>query len=144
MQNSPEFHGEGRPASPYSYQERILPSTRTQPGWDAVEISWGAASETLGLLVSILGEIQKGAAELYSAGVESLEEGISNLGNLYRRFTEVEEMSTHESMLQAAEFVATIQARQGFKGIVPGGDRVQARLHFARAAPGTRKAHGKK
>jgi ATP-dependent DNA helicase DinG len=86
------FQREGQPVSTYAYQERILPATRTQPGWDAVEIAWGAAAETLALLVALLGEIQKGATELYSAGLEALEDIISNLGNLYRRLTEAESM----------------------------------------------------
>jgi DNA polymerase-3 subunit epsilon/ATP-dependent DNA helicase DinG len=91
------FQREGQPVNSYNYQERILPATRTQPGWDAVEVAWGASSETLALLITILGEIQKGAAELYSDGVESLEDVISNLGNLYRRLNEAE--STVDSMI---------------------------------------------
>ncbi len=83
---------EGQPNSNYAYQERILPATRTQPGWDSVEISWGAAAETLALLVALLGEIQKGVTDLYSDGLETLEDIISNLGNLYRRLTEAESM----------------------------------------------------
>ncbi len=86
------FQREGQPTSTYAYQERILPATRTQPGWDAVEIAWGAAAETLALLVALLGEIQKGATELYSDGLEALEDTISDLGNLYRRLTEAESM----------------------------------------------------
>ena len=31
---------EGKPQSQYAYQERILPSSRTLPGWDEVEIAW--------------------------------------------------------------------------------------------------------
>ncbi|MGA2490519.1 MAG: helicase C-terminal domain-containing protein [Anaerolineales bacterium] len=83
---------EGQPATIYAYQERILPATRTQPGWDDVEITWSAGSETLSLLVALLGEIQKGVTELYSNGLESLEDIISNLGNVYRRLTEAENM----------------------------------------------------
>ena len=71
---------EGQPLSTYAYQERILPATRTQPGWDAVEIAWSAAAETLTLLVALLGEIQKGTTELYSDGLETLEDIIGNLG----------------------------------------------------------------
>jgi DNA polymerase-3 subunit epsilon/ATP-dependent DNA helicase DinG len=88
---------EGQPVSTYAYQERILPATRTQPGWDAVELAWSAAAETLTLLVALLGEIQKGATELYSDGLETLEDIIGNLGNLYRRLTEAE--STVGSMI---------------------------------------------
>ena len=103
------FQREGQTASSYNYQERILPSTRTQPGWDAIEIAWGAASETLALLITILGEIQKGASELFSDGIESLEDVISNLGNLYRRFNETE--STVGSMIfdPAPEYVYWVE-----------------------------------
>jgi ATP-dependent DNA helicase DinG len=83
---------EGQPSSIYAYQERILPATRTQPGWDDVEIAWSAAAGTLSLLVALLGEIQAGVTELFSAGLESLEDIISNLGGIYRRLTEAESM----------------------------------------------------
>jgi ATP-dependent DNA helicase DinG len=86
------YQREGQPASTYAYQERILPATRTQPGWDGVEAAWSAAGETLTLLVALLGEIQKGASELYSDGLEALEDIIGSLGNLYRRLTEAESM----------------------------------------------------
>jgi ATP-dependent DNA helicase DinG len=83
---------EGQPPSTYVYQERILPSSRTQPGWDNIESNWGAAGETLNLLVALIGELQKGAADLYADGAESLEDVISNLGNLLRRLIEAESM----------------------------------------------------
>jgi ATP-dependent DNA helicase DinG len=86
------YQREGQPVSTYAYQERLLPATRTQPGWDGVEVAWSAAGETLSLLVSLLGEIQKGATELYSDGLEALEDIIGSLGNLYRRLTEAEAM----------------------------------------------------
>ncbi|MCX6034222.1 MAG: hypothetical protein NTV38_04495, partial [Chloroflexi bacterium] len=103
------FQREGQPASSYSYQERILPSTRTQPGWDAVEIAWGTTSETLALLIAILGEIQKGAAELFSNGVESLEDVISNLGNLYRRLNEAESMVCSMIFDPATDYVYWVE-----------------------------------
>ena len=103
------FQREGQPTSSYSYQQRIVPSTRTQPGWDAVEIAWGAASETLVLLITILGEIQKGAAELFSDGVESLEDVISNLGNLYRRLNEAESMVGSMISDPAADYVYWVE-----------------------------------
>ncbi len=55
-------------------------------------MAWEASGETLTLFTTILGEIQKGAAELLSEGMESLEDVISNIGNLYRRFSEAESM----------------------------------------------------
>lgn len=76
----------------YAHQERILPSTRTLPGWDDIEIVWDAMEETMRLLASLLGEIQKDAADLYSGGLEALEDLVSYLGNLYRRLSESTEM----------------------------------------------------
>ncbi len=86
------FQREGQPPSTYAWQERILPATRTQPGWDSVEAAWGAASETLSLLVKLVSELHQGAADLYADGVETLEDVLSNLGNLFRRLTETENM----------------------------------------------------
>ena len=83
---------EGQPPSTYVYQERLLPGTRTQPGWDTIEVSWSAAGETLALLIALLGELQKGLTELYNEGIESVEDTISSMGNLYRRLSEVESM----------------------------------------------------
>jgi DNA polymerase-3 subunit epsilon/ATP-dependent DNA helicase DinG len=103
------FQREGQPTSSYNYQERILPSTRTQPGWDAVEISWGAASETLALFIAILGEIQKAASDLFSDGVDSLEDLISNLGNLYRRLNEAESMVGSMIFDPAADYVYWVE-----------------------------------
>jgi ATP-dependent DNA helicase DinG len=42
---------EGQPQSNYSWQLRIVPSTRTLPGWDDVEIMWSQTGETIGLAV---------------------------------------------------------------------------------------------
>lgn len=83
------FQREGQPQNNYSWQARVLPSTRTLPGWDEVEISWDAAGETLGLLLNTLVEIHKGASELFSAGHDQLEDVIGDIGNIYRRLSEV-------------------------------------------------------
>jgi ATP-dependent DNA helicase DinG len=103
------FQREGQPSSTYAYQERILPATRTQPDWDNVEITWSAASETLSLLIALLGEIQKGATELYSGGLEALEDVISNLGNLYRRLTEAESMVSSMISEPATDYVYWVE-----------------------------------
>jgi DNA polymerase-3 subunit epsilon/ATP-dependent DNA helicase DinG len=100
---------EGQPVSTYAYQERILPATRTQPGWDAVEVAWGAAAETLTLLVALLGEIQKGMTEIYSDGLESLEDIIGSLGNLYRRLTEAESMLGSMIFEPATDYVYWVE-----------------------------------
>lgn len=79
---------EGQPQSNYSWQARVLPSTRTLPGWDEVEITWDAAGETLTLLLNSLAEIHKAVSELYSDGHDQLEDSISDISNVYRRLSE--------------------------------------------------------
>jgi ATP-dependent DNA helicase DinG len=103
------YQREGQPLTTYTFQERILPATRTQPGWDNVEITWSAASDTLALFLTVLGEIQKGASELYSDGVEALEDVISNLGNLYRRLSEAENMLGSLIFEPASDYVYWVE-----------------------------------
>lgn len=81
---------EGRPKSQYAYQERILPSSRSLPGWDNVEINWGTASEAMVLLINAVSELYKASAELFADGVENLEDPMGNLSNLLRRLMEAE------------------------------------------------------
>ncbi len=83
---------EGQPDSLYAYQQRVLPSTRTLPGWDEVEIAWDAGEETLSLLVALLGEIQQDAGDMYAAGVEEMEGIIGDLGSIYRRLLDARNM----------------------------------------------------
>ncbi len=100
---------EGQPSTLYNYQERILPSTRTQPGWNTVEMAWETSSETLSLFTTILGEIQKGAAELLSEGMESIEDVVSNIGNLYRRYIEAETMVSSLVYNPAPDYVYWVE-----------------------------------
>jgi DNA polymerase-3 subunit epsilon/ATP-dependent DNA helicase DinG len=79
---------EGQVQGNYSWQARILPSTRTLPGWDEVEITWDAAGETFNLLINALAEIHKAASELYSDGHDQLEDVINEISNIYRRLSE--------------------------------------------------------
>jgi ATP-dependent DNA helicase DinG len=79
---------EGQAKSNYSWQARVLPSTRTLPGWDAVEITWDAAAETMSLLLNALADIHKATSELYSNGHDDLEDVIGDISNIYRRLTE--------------------------------------------------------
>jgi ATP-dependent DNA helicase DinG len=85
---------EGQQQTNYSWQLRITPAARTLPGWDDVEIAWSQSAETIGLLLGTLGELHKAAAELYSDGHENLEDMMSDLSNLIRRFSEAEAAST--------------------------------------------------
>jgi ATP-dependent DNA helicase DinG len=100
---------EGQPNSVYAWQERILPATRTQPGWDGVEIAWGSAAETLALLVGITEELQKGCADLYADGVDSLEDVVSNLGNLHHQLTEAERMIGSIIFEPASDYVYWVE-----------------------------------
>jgi hypothetical protein len=54
---------DGRPVGPYGHQERLLPATRTLPGWGEVEISWDTTRETLTLLLNIIADMHKSAAQ---------------------------------------------------------------------------------
>lgn len=81
---------EGQPQTNYSWQARILPSTRTLPGWDEVELAWATAGETFALLLNSLAEIHKAASELYSDGHDQLEDVIAEISNVYRRLAEAQ------------------------------------------------------
>jgi DNA polymerase-3 subunit epsilon/ATP-dependent DNA helicase DinG len=81
---------EGQQPSNYAWQARVLPSTRTLPYWDEVEMMWGNTDETLDLLVNALSEIYKAATDLYAEGHDQLEDVIADLGNVARRLTEAE------------------------------------------------------
>ena len=81
---------ESQRASTYAFQIRILPSVRTLPGWDEIEIAWDTADDTLKLFSGVIEELQKALAELFSEGLEDAENTISSLGNINRRLTEIE------------------------------------------------------
>ncbi|HEX5808708.1 MAG TPA: exonuclease domain-containing protein, partial [Anaerolineales bacterium] len=81
---------EGQPQSNYSWQMRVLPSTRTVPGWDEVEIAWDSTSETLRMLMISLEEIYRAASELYAEGYENLEDVMGDISSVARRITEAE------------------------------------------------------
>jgi DNA polymerase-3 subunit epsilon/ATP-dependent DNA helicase DinG len=81
---------EGGQKNQYAYQQRILPSSRSLPGWDNVEISWGTAGEAMVLLINSVSELYQACAELYADGMEDLEDPMGNLSNLLRRLMEAE------------------------------------------------------
>ena len=81
---------EGQPQSNYNWQARVLPATRTLPGWEEVEIAWDTIDETLSLLIASLSEIYKAATELYGEGHEELEDVIADIANVARRLMEAE------------------------------------------------------
>jgi DNA polymerase-3 subunit epsilon/ATP-dependent DNA helicase DinG len=81
---------EGRPASPYSTQVRIIPAMRTAPGWDQVEMAWQTAGETQRLLLSCVSEIYTAGTDLYATGMDTLEDPLGSISSLYRRLAEAE------------------------------------------------------
>lgn len=80
---------DGRPVGTYAHQERILPATRTQPAWEAVEIVWDDAQQALHALLENIVQL----AEVMSNLLESLPEAgldlYTQLTDLYRRLKEV-------------------------------------------------------
>ncbi len=81
---------EGQQATNYSWQLRIIPATRTLPGWDDVEMMWEQVGETMGLLSKTLDELYKGLGELVASGHQELEDVMGTLSNVMRRLTEAE------------------------------------------------------
>jgi ATP-dependent DNA helicase DinG len=81
---------ENQRSSSYAYQIRILPSVRTLPGWDEIEIAWDATNDTLKLLSRVIEDLQKAIAEIFTDDLENAENMISSLGNIFRRLTEIE------------------------------------------------------
>ncbi len=76
--------------SVYATQTRILPATRTQPGWEAVEIAWDALEQTLGSLMKSLSGIHDSATGLPENGAEAVQDALSDLNSVYRRLAEAE------------------------------------------------------
>lgn len=85
---------EGQPASNYSWQLRVVPATRTLPGWDDVEIMWSQISETMALLMKTLEEIYKALGEIYAEGHENVQDVMGTLSSLMRRMSEAEAASS--------------------------------------------------
>ncbi|MCJ7625538.1 MAG: hypothetical protein MUO76_18755 [Anaerolineaceae bacterium] len=81
---------DGRPVNTYGQQTRILPSTRTLPVWEEVEIVWDTAQETLQLLLNLLSQIHQSIGELGGSMSEELFDSLDGVAYIYRRLTEIE------------------------------------------------------
>ncbi len=77
-------------AGMYAHQERILPSTRTQPAWGDVELAWDETEHTLQPLLQLLGELCRSLADLVELLDEEDEELYGSFTTLYRRLAEVD------------------------------------------------------
>jgi DNA polymerase-3 subunit epsilon/ATP-dependent DNA helicase DinG len=80
---------EGRTFGPYAHQERILPATRTQPAWSAVEEDWDEAEHSLRPLLEILARLSQAIAELLQDLPDEAQDLFSQISNLYRRLSEL-------------------------------------------------------
>ncbi len=80
---------EGRQASNYAYQERILAATRTQPAWGNVEMCWDEAQRILKPLINLIEQLLKNLANLSDALPEEAEDLYSSLSNVFRRFCDL-------------------------------------------------------
>ena len=81
---------EGAPQSNYAWQLRVLPSTRTLPYWEEVEVAWDTLSTTIQMLFHALEEIYTAAAELYAEGHDNLQDVMGDISNVARRLGEAE------------------------------------------------------
>lgn len=82
-------HG-SEPQTNYAWQFRILPSTRTLPGWDEVEIAWDSMRAAYEPLTVILGEIREGAAAMQVSGKAEADDLLADLSTACRRLSEAE------------------------------------------------------
>jgi DNA polymerase-3 subunit epsilon/ATP-dependent DNA helicase DinG len=81
----------GRPIGRYTQQERILTSTRTQPSWINVEISWDQGRQSLNALLEELQHLWEAVSELIRrSGQDSprLEATLSDLREAHREIYE--------------------------------------------------------
>jgi len=82
---------EGQPVGQYAHQERILPASRTQPGWDEVEALWDNAEHALGGLLENLELIARALADLIDVLSEESQDLYNQVTSLFRRFGELRE-----------------------------------------------------
>jgi ATP-dependent DNA helicase DinG len=82
---------DGRPVGTYAHQERILPATRTQPAWEAVEIVWDDAQQALHALLENVAQLAEVMANLLESLPEESLDLYTQLTDLYRRLKEVQD-----------------------------------------------------
>lgn len=82
---------EGRSLGNYPQQVRILPSTRTLPEWEEIEIIWEDTQAALIPVTETLELIGRSLGTIFENGEEDLSDLISSLTNLYQRLKEYDE-----------------------------------------------------
>ncbi|MBI5352406.1 MAG: 3'-5' exoribonuclease [Chloroflexi bacterium] len=119
---------EGQPPSNYSWQMRIIPATRTMPGWSDVEIMWDQLSETMGLLLKTLDEIYKALSDVYAEGHENVQDVMGILSSLIRRMTEAEAASSGMMTKPSNELIYWVEVN-------PRGERLSLNAAPLRVGP---------
>lgn len=85
---------EGRSLGNYPQQVRILPSTRTLPAWEEIEIIWEDTQASLSPITDTLELIGRSLGNILDNGEEELSDLLSSLTNLYQRLKEFDENIT--------------------------------------------------
>jgi DNA polymerase-3 subunit epsilon/ATP-dependent DNA helicase DinG len=80
---------EGKPLGQYAHQERILPATRSQPAWAEVEAIWDDAEHALRPLIETVEKINQALTDVAESIPDDQQDIIGQVGNLYRRLTEL-------------------------------------------------------
>ncbi|MFC2064769.1 helicase C-terminal domain-containing protein [Chloroflexota bacterium] len=73
----------------YAFQMRIVPSVRTLPDWDDIEIGWDTANDSLQSLLDALDELRKKSVDIFEGESEEAEDAISALLNNHLRILEI-------------------------------------------------------
>jgi ATP-dependent DNA helicase DinG len=82
---------EGRPVGQYAHQERILPASRSQPGWDEIEALWDDAERVLRTLLEYIEKISQALADLAEVLPEESQDLFNQISSLYRRLSELQD-----------------------------------------------------
>jgi DNA polymerase-3 subunit epsilon/ATP-dependent DNA helicase DinG len=109
---------DGEQASQYAWQSRILPATRMLEGWDAVEMDWESAGETLRLFLANVAELQQAAASKNTGQADDLEDVVGDLSTAARRLSEVEQQISAMFSKPSPEHVYWIEVRPGGSGMI--------------------------
>ncbi|HEY5983836.1 MAG TPA: helicase C-terminal domain-containing protein [Anaerolineales bacterium] len=108
---------EGDQPSTYAWQARIVPATRTQSDWEAIEAAWEPCSQVLDNLAKLISEVHQAASQAYAAGAEEFEDAISELGTTYRRMAEAESQISGLISEPSANQVYWIEMRPSGNGL---------------------------
>lgn len=83
-----ERQREGQPLSPYGHQVRIVPATRTLPGWDEVEIVWDELTQPIDSVVQELSSLVDSLNGLVEGGLDEAEDLAVAARGVLRRLQE--------------------------------------------------------